>query len=144
MARTVSEGRIASPGMPALRVCAALLAASLMLGECWRSWGAGRPAVYVLDDQLMGGFLLASAWAVRSETGRNRNAFSAAWGVLAGMLYGSFFGKVFNPGSVNAGNWDLGILTWLVGVAFVLSVLGLWFSVTLPSRQLPGGGVPDA
>lgn len=116
-----------------LRVLALVLALSLMIGECWRSWGVGRPVVFVLDDQLMGGFLLAAAWAVRRETVRTRAAFSGAWGVVAGMLYGSFFGKVFEPEKAQAGNWDLGVLTCLLGLAFLLSLVGLWFSMVLPT-----------
>ena len=125
--------------MKTLRVAAVLLALSLMIGECWRSWGAGRPVMFVLDDQMMGGFLIAAAWAVGRETVRTRAAFSAGWGVVAGMLYGSFFGKVFDPGQAEAGNWDLGVLTWLIGVAFLTSLIGLWFSMTLPTEaEAPG------
>jgi hypothetical protein len=64
--------------MPALRIVAVLHALSLMIGECWRSWGVGRPVMFVLDDMLMGGFLLAAAWAVRRETVRTRAAFAGA------------------------------------------------------------------
>jgi hypothetical protein len=103
-----------------------------MLGEVWRSWGAGRHPLFVLDDQLMGGFLLAAAWAMRVDSRRNRAAFSAAWGVVAGMLYGSFFGKLVEPASSNAGNWNMGVLTALLGIAFATALIGLWFSIVLP------------
>jgi hypothetical protein len=89
-----------------LRVVAAVLALSLMIGELWRSWGAGRHPLFILDDQVMGGFLLAAAWAMRVDTRRNRAAFAGAWGTCAGMLYGSFFGKLVEPASTNPGNWD--------------------------------------
>ena len=118
--------------LTALRVVAALLALALMLGEVWRSWGAGRHPLFVLDDQLMGGFLLAAAWAMRVDSRRNRAAFSAAWGVVAGMLYGSFFGKLVEPASSNAGNWNMGVLTALLGSAFATALIGLWFSIVLP------------
>lgn len=96
----------------------------------------GRPIMFVLDDQLMGGFLIATAWVVRHESVRTRAAFSAAWGVVAGMLYGSFFGKVFEPASAQAGNWDLGVLTVLLGIAFLVSLVGLWLSITLTQRDV--------
>lgn len=118
--------------MKLLRLVAVLLALSLMIGELWRSWGVGRAAVFVLDDQLMGGFLIAAAVAIRRDTHRNRAAFAAAWGVVAGMLYGSFFGKLVEPAEAEAGNWNLGVLTALLGVAFAVSLAGLWFSITLP------------
>lgn len=134
MTTIAAEGATSGSGMRALRAVAVLLALSLMIGECWRSWGVGRPVMFVLDDQLMGGFLIAAAWAVKRETVRTRAAFSGAWGVVAGMLYGSFFGKVFDPAKAQPGNWDLGVLTWLLGLAFLTSLAGLWFSLTVPSR----------
>ena len=118
--------------MKALRVLAVLLALSLMIGELWRSSGAGRPFAFVIDDQIIGGFLLVAAYAMRIDTIRTRSAFAAAWGMSAGMLYGSFFGKLVTPETINAGNWDLGILTWLVGLAFVVALLGLAATLALP------------
>jgi hypothetical protein len=135
MTTMATEGSSGGASMAALRTVAVILAVSLMIGELWRSWGAGRPRMLVLDDQLMGGFLIVAAWAVQHETWRTRAAFSGAWGVVTGMLYLSFFGKVFEPAKVNAGNWDMGVLTWLLGVAFISSILGLWFSMTLPMRH---------
>ena len=118
--------------MKLLRIIAVLLALSLMIGELWRSWGAGRPIMFVLDDQIMGAMLIAAAVFVARDTFNRRAFFTAAWGVNAGMLYGSFFGKVFAPETTNSGNWDLGILTILVGVAFFTAVIGMILSITLP------------
>ncbi|MEQ9317082.1 MAG: hypothetical protein RLN72_14605 [Henriciella sp.] len=117
-----------------LRIWAILLALSLMVGELWRSWGAGRPLAFVLDDQIMGAMLIASAILLSKDTTRRRAFFAAAWGVNAGMLYGSFFGKVFAPEDTNAGNWDLGILTLLVGIAFASSITGMILSITTPRK----------
>ena len=117
--------------MRLLRAAAIFLALSLMFGELWRSWGVGRPVMYVLDDQLIGGFLFAAAWAVRNETIRNRIAFGAAWGLAAGMLYASFFGKVYEPELMQEGNWDAEILTILIGVAFAISLISLALSIIL-------------
>lgn len=121
--------------MKTLRIIAIIAALALMIGELWRSWGIDRPIMFVLDDQLAGGFMIAAAWAVRRDSLRNRTAFSAAWGVAVGMIYGSFFGKVFDPQSAVPGNFNLGILTALLGVAFVGALAGLWFSMTLPSGE---------
>lgn len=120
--------------MALLRLAAVLLALSLMIGEVWRSWGVGRPVMLVLDDQLMGGFLLVAALSVRKETAQSRMCFAAAWGVVAGMLYGSFFGKLFEPAKAQAGNWELGVLTALLGAAFLVSLVGLGASLTIPFR----------
>lgn len=120
--------------MKALRILAIILALALMIGELWRSWGVGRPIAFVLDDQLAGGFLLIAAVAVGRETMRSRTAFSAAWGIVAGGLYGSFFNKIFAPEHVQAGNWSIGVLTSLLGVAFCVSLVGLAMSIAIPAR----------
>jgi hypothetical protein len=118
--------------MKALRIIGIILALSLMIGELWRSWGVGRPVAFILDDQLAGGLMIAAAIAVGRETIRSRTAFAAAWGIAAGGLYGSFFGKLFDPKSAQAGNWDIGVLTALLGLAFCISLAGLAFSIMLP------------
>lgn len=118
-----------------LRIWAVVLGASLMIGELWRSWGAGRPLAFVLDDQIMGAMLIAAALMLSSDTFNRRAFFAAAWGVNAGMLYGSFFGKVFAPQDTNAGNWDLGVLTALVGLAFVSAVIGMILSIVTPRKE---------
>ena len=108
-----------------LRFLGAGLALSLMIGEAIRSWGVGRPVMFVLDDFFMGGLLLAGAIAMAQPTRTRWAVFVAGWGTCAGMLYGSFFGKVFAPGTANAGNLDLGLLTALIGLAFAVSLVGL-------------------
>jgi ABC-type phosphate/phosphonate transport system permease subunit len=118
--------------MKALRTFAVIGALALMIGELWRSWGVGRPTLFVLDDMFAGTFMLAAAWAMKTDNIRTRAAFAASWGVAVGMLYGSFFGKLIEPERAQAGNWDLGVLTALLGVAFVGAVLGLVLSVVLP------------
>lgn len=120
--------------MKILRIWAVLLALSLMIGELWRSWGAGREFVFVVDDQIMGALLIVSAYLLKQETARRRAFFSAAWAFNVGMLYGSFFGKIVNPENTNSGNWDLGLLTGLIGLAFVSAIIGMIASILLPYR----------
>lgn len=112
-----------------LRILAVGLSLSLMIGEAIRSWGAGRPVMFWLDDFLMGGLLLAAAILIARPTRLRSHLFVAGWGVCAGMLYGSFFGKVFDPANADSGNINLGILTWLIGLAFLVSLVGLWGSI---------------
>ena len=111
------------------RILGAGLALSLMIGEAIRSWGVGRPIMFVLDDFFMGGLLLLGAILMAKPTLSRWAVFVAGWGSCAGMLYGSFFGKVFDPASSNSGNIDLGVLTALIGVAFVVSLVGLAASI---------------
>ena len=114
--------------MRALRLVALLLALSLMLGEAYRSWGVGRPIYAWLDDQIMGAFLLLGAWLAKVPSPRNRAIFSAAWAFNAGMLYPSFFQKVFEPQTAQPGNFPLPILTLLIGIAFSIACFGTLLS----------------
>lgn len=121
--------------MKALRIIAVLGAMAIMVGELYRSWGVGRPIAFVLDDMLAGAMMLSAAWLVRRETVARRAYFLAAWGVAVGMLYGSFFGKLFDPARATAGNFEIGTLTVLLGLAFSLAITGLVASILLPRRS---------
>jgi hypothetical protein len=119
-----------------LRTLAILLALSLMIGEAYRSWGAGRPIAAWMDDMLAGALIIVAAVRVGRETWVSRALFTGAWGVGVGMLYGSFFGKVHSPETANPGNFDLGLLTALIGVAFATAVLGFVASLMLPFKPV--------
>ena len=120
-----------------LRIIAVVHALSLILGETYRSWGAGRPLAFVVDDYWIGGLLLLGAWMMRTDNLRNRALFAAGWGANAGMLYGSFFGKLIEPSSSNPGNFDMGLLTALLGLAFFVSVAGMIAAILLPAKSSP-------
>jgi hypothetical protein len=105
-----------------------------VIGELYRSWGVGRPLAFVLDDMLAGAMMLSAAILVRRPSRVTRAYFSAAWGVASGMLYGSFFGKVFDPANATPGNIPLGLLTGLLGFAFFVSIAGLLASILLPDK----------
>jgi len=119
----------------ALRILGVICAVLLMAGEGYRSWGAGRPAVFWMDDMLAGSMMIAAAILVGRQTFATRSFFAASWGVAVGMLYGSFFGKLYDPAGSNPGNFSIGVLTWLVGAAFVIAIGGLVASVLLPGPR---------
>ena len=121
--------------MKVLRIMSITGALLLMAGEAYRSWGVGRPVAFWMDDMLAGAMLIAAAILVARPTLARRRFLSAAWGVAAGMLYGSFFGKLFDPASTNPGNFSLSLLTALVGVAFVVAIGGLTASIVLPDEN---------
>ena len=121
--------------MNAVRILAILLGLSLMIGEAWRSWGTGRPIYAWMDDMVMGGALILAAVAYKSGSRASLALLASGWGANAGMLYGSFFGKIFNPAEQTPGNWDLGVLTWLVGAAFITSLAGLIATAWVAARE---------
>ena len=127
--------------MAILRALAVALAVSLMAGELWRSWGTDRHLMFVVDDMIIGVFLLVGAWAMKQDTVRRRALFCAAWGFGAGLLYSSFFGKLVDPAEVDAGNWSMSVLTVLVGLAFVTSVIGMVASIAIPIQSASCAGL---
>mgnify|MGYP000867323170 FL=1 len=128
-------------GLHRLRIVAILLGGSLIIGEAYRSWGAGRTPTSWLDGMLMGTLLICAAIAVARGGWQRRALFTGAWGVCAGMLYGSFFGKVFDPARANPGNFSLGTLTALVGVAFAVSVLGFIATLIVADSASPNDDI---
>ena len=113
------------------RVWAALLGASSMIGETIRSWGQGRNLLFVLDDFLVGVPLVVTAILMSQPSVARRCAFSASFAASAGMLYGSFFGKLVDPSGPASSNIEVGLLTALIGFAFASSLLGLIASLRI-------------
>ena len=122
--------------MKALRWAGIVGAVAVMSGEAYRSWGVGRPVAFWMDDMLAGAMMIAAAIAVGRPSVATRSFFASAWGVAVGMLYGSFFGKLFAPGSSDPGNFRMGTLTALVGAAFVAAITGLVASIFLPNKAI--------
>jgi hypothetical protein len=116
-----------------IRIFGALHGLSLIIGETIRSWGQGRNPLFVVDDYLIGGFVLAAALLFTQDTRARRAAMAGGWAACAGMLYGSFFGKLFpdKEGQSFMTNIDPGVLTWLIGTAFIVSLIGLFATITL-------------
>lgn len=115
------------------RCLAIFLGLLLMGGELFRSWGMGRPLVFVLDDFFIGIPLVVTALLMAKDTIARRAAFAGAWGATAGMLYPSFFGKLIapTPEGVATTNIPFDLLTVIIGVIFALSLAGLAASVAL-------------
>ncbi len=121
------------------RVWAALLGSSLMIGETVRSWGQARNLLFVLDDFVIGVPLVVTAVLMANPTPARQCAFSASFAAAAGMLYGSFFGKLVDMSKSAASNIEIHLLTALIGLAFASSLVGLFASVRKAGRVSIGG-----
>jgi hypothetical protein len=65
------------------------------LGETvrrWSTWRDGPPALF--DDYILGAFLLFGAWRVGKDARKGQRFLAAAWAVMCGMAYYSFFGQL--------------------------------------------------
>jgi hypothetical protein len=122
------------------RIWAALLGSSLMIGETIRSWGQGRNLLFVLDDFCIGVPLVVTAILMANPTPARWCAFSASYAATAGMLYGSFFGKLIDLSNPVATNIEIRLLTALIGLAFVSSLVGLIASVRMSGPVQSGVG----
>ena len=118
-----------------LRVLGGGLALSLMIGEAIRTWETGRPWPFWFDDYWSGGLLLVGAILMARPTPLRSHLFIAGWAACLGMLFGSFFGKVYDPGGSDPGNFDLGFLTILIGMAFATALIGLVWSLFDVARK---------
>lgn len=112
-----------------IRLYAIIFSVLLIAGELYRSWGIGRPVAFVLDDVLMGLLLLLGGVVFKPRSLFKATLLGAGWAMITGMLYSSFFNKVFAPDKVISGNFDQTFLTYLVGVAFFGSLLGLMLTL---------------
>lgn len=107
------------------RVWAILLGSSLMIGETIRSWGQGRNLLFVFDDFFIGVPLVVTGILMAKPSFARHCALSASFAATAGMLYGSFFGKLIDLSRPASSNIEIRVLTGLIGLAFVSSLVGL-------------------
>ena len=81
------------------------------------------------DDFLAGALLL---WAARAASLRRPNAgllLAAAWGVLCGGLYGSFFWQLENEAASDVSGLSNAAVLTVKGALYAVSLAALWRSV---------------
>ena len=118
--------------MKAFRYFTIALGLVNMLGEFYRSVGDGRHIMFVLDDTFLGLALIFSALWFTKDTPPRRAFFAASWGAAVGGIYGSFFSKLLADGAINSGNLNPNFLTAILGVLFVVSIIGTILAIRLP------------
>ena len=121
--------------MSALRVYTVLVALVLMIGEGYRSWGAGRPVITWMDDMVLGALMIAAAWAVGRGMPARRAFLTGVWGIAIGAVFLSLVSKILDPSSTIAGNLQLSVLIWALAAIFAGSVLGFVASLVIPFKQ---------
>jgi hypothetical protein len=100
----------------------------LPLLEALRRRTSFEPIHSYVDDFIAGALLL---WAARAASLRRPNAgllLAAAWGVLCGGLYGSFFWQLENDATDVSGLSNAAVAA-VKGALYAVSLAALWRSV---------------
>jgi hypothetical protein len=133
-----AQKSIAHPGLVIVKMVTIMLAAALIVGETYRSWGIGRPILTVADDWFGAAGLL---WAARLTTrpgDQGRRIVTAIWGVICGASLSNLAIKLLMPDRMNPGNFSPFALQMLVGAALVISLCVLIAVVLLPVPRAAG------
>jgi hypothetical protein len=101
----------------------------LPLLEALRRRASFEPLHSYVDDFLAGGLLL---WAARAASLRRPNAgllLAAAWGVLCGGLYGSFFWQLGSEAARDVSGLSNAAVATVKGALYAVALAALWRSV---------------
>ncbi len=91
----------------------------------WHQLSDLRVWPFWLDDFLLGGFLLYSAWLTGKDVKNGRRFLAAAWGFACGMVYPSFFTQITSLDQPDPAPIPSGWVAVIKGIFFFLAVLGL-------------------
>lgn len=92
-----------------------------------------------VDDYLIGAFLLLAARAVASGRPKGQAMLVAAWGVLCGGFYGSFFGQIYSSAPDVSGLAN-GLVIVVKGALYLIAIAALICSVR--GSQMPATNDP--
>jgi hypothetical protein len=95
----------------------------------WSTWRENPPAL--LDDYLLGAFLLYGAWRVGRNVQDGQRFLAAAWAFMCGMAYGSFFEQVrrYQLGLVDPAPIPPVWVAVIKGVGLALGIVALVLSL---------------
>jgi hypothetical protein len=138
----VPDHAILIPMTPAFsRSAAAPTGVFFIFIETWRRWheiGALASWPTILEDWLLGGFLLLAAALGRRDTGRGPLHLAAAWGAATGIMFGSFFGQLVDLGSVDPSGIPSASVVAVKGIVFSVCLLGLVGALRQPAPEPDG------
>ena len=121
--------------LSANRKFAALLGVLLPLAETIRRSSDLGAFWLWLDDYVIGGALLAGAWASRAGGERSLLSLAAAWGIAAGMGYYSLVGHILRLAERDVSGLPGWSITLVIGLGW-LAVLYALLSTILVKRQV--------
>jgi len=93
--------------------------------------------VFYIDDFIAGGILLWAAWAIGRGRWYGPGLLVAAWGILCGGLYGSFFGQLTHPDARDISGLPSYWVAIVKGALFAVAILCLFLSVKRLDARAP-------
>jgi hypothetical protein len=113
----------------ASRRLALVLGTVTPLAETYRRWDEIRALTVwwpaVVDDFLLGGFLLIGAWWVGHDPTRGRPILSAAWGFMCGIAYGSLTFQLANLTAPEPSGWPATLVVGIKAIGLIIGIVGL-------------------
>jgi hypothetical protein len=107
----------------------------LAVAETARNWGSWQWWPFWLVDFIAAGLLVTGgAMVVRRARGGGR-VLCGAWGFTTAMFYGSFWSHVENAGRPADGNLEEGPLTVVIGIMWVVTIVGFALSLLSAGRH---------
>jgi len=82
-----------------------------------------------LDDFVAGGLLLLAASLVSRSHPHGRAALVAAWGILCGGLYKSFFGQLGSASATDVSGLPSAVVVAIKGALYAVALYALYRSV---------------
>ena len=95
----------------------------------WSTWRENPPALF--DDYLLGAFLLYGAWRVGKDVRSGQRFLAAAWALMCGMAYYSFFEQVrrYQIGLSDPAPNSSGWVAVIKGIGLGLGIIALILSL---------------
>ena len=87
-----------------------------------------------VDDIIVGALLLYAARAVTKSKANSSMLLVAAWAILVGGCYGSFFGQLNNTASLDVSGFSNSSVVIVKGVVFLTSIVALLMSIRSAAR----------
>jgi uncharacterized PurR-regulated membrane protein YhhQ (DUF165 family) len=114
---------------------AIILGLGLIIGETIRRYGEWGFWARWLDDYIMGLLLIISAILVLLNKNFGKKLLIAGWSLTVGMTYYSFFSKISPNAKEFQTNIEANSLIFLVGLAFLTSIIGLIWVLMLENKK---------